>query len=149
MDSNCAGGQQDQPELRIRRFPFTENRVRNFADQGEADRGRIVPLYVHERLDQFALIDANQFPGFPLEIPNPDIREHFKGRAKAALGQARAARDPAQSAELAIEKTDQPVALAERKRANNNRLRLLEWHPLSRRADRPRLTRKRIRATKF
>ena len=62
---------------------------------------------------------------------------------------SRTARDAAHAAGLAIEETDQPIALAERKGAQNDRLRLLEWHPLSRRADRPRLTRKRIRATKF
>jgi len=149
MRSNRPGGQQDQPELRVRRFPFTENRVGNLTDQGETDCGRIIPLNVHERFNQFALIDANQLPGFPLEIPNPNVREHLKSRAESALRKSRPARDAAHSAGLAIEKTDQPVALAERKGAKNYRLRLLEWHPLSRRADRLRLTRKQICATKF
>src|ERR1700694_730055 len=79
MRSNCPRCKRGQPKRRVRRFPLTQNRVRNFADQRETDRGRIVPLHIHERLDQFALIDANQFPGFPLEVPNPDISEHLKG----------------------------------------------------------------------
>ena len=78
MRSNRPGGQQDQPELRVCRFPFTQNRVGNFTNQGETDRGRIVLLHVHERFNQFALIDANQLPGFPLEIPNPNVRKHLK-----------------------------------------------------------------------
>src|SRR5579864_611939 len=147
--SNGTRSKQDQAELRIRRFPLTQNRIRNFADQRETDRRRIVLLHIHKRLDQFALIDAHQLPVFPLEIPDADIGEHLQGRAKAVFRKARAARDAAQAAGLAIEKADQPVPLAERKGAQNNRFRLLERHPFCRRADRPRFTYRQNRATKF
>ncbi len=125
MRSNRAGREQNQAELRIGRLPLAQNRVRNFADQRESHRGRVVSLHIHERLNQFALIDAHQFPGFPLEIPNADIGEQLQGRAKAIFRESRAARDAAYAAGLPIEKTDQPVALAERKSAENNRFRLL------------------------
>jgi len=149
MRPNCTRGEKDQSELRVRSFPFTEHRIGNLANQRQSDRGRVVPLHIHKRFDQFALIDANEFPRFAFKIPDADIGEHLQSRAKTALRQARSASDAAQPAGLAIEKTDQPVALAERKGAKNNGLRLLEWHSLSRRADRPRRTRKQIRATKF
>src|ERR1035437_3999725 len=57
VHSNCTCRKQNQPELRIRRFPLTQHRVRNFANQSETNGGRIVLLHIHERLDQFALID--------------------------------------------------------------------------------------------
>src|ERR1700688_1096282 len=56
--SNRARGEENQAKLRVRRFPLADNGVRNFADQCESDGRRIVPLDIHERLDQFALIDA-------------------------------------------------------------------------------------------
>jgi len=73
----------------------------------------VISLHIHERFNQFALIDANKFPGFPLKIPNPNIRKHLQGRPKAAFCESRATRHPTHSAGLAIQKTDQPVPLAE------------------------------------
>src|SRR5216684_354445 len=93
VHSNRAGCKQDQTELRVRYFSLPQNRIGNFADQSKTNRGRIVPLHIHERLDQFALIDANKLPGFPLEIPNPNIRQHLQGRSKAALRKPCSARN--------------------------------------------------------
>src|SRR5579863_4697456 len=128
LRSNRPRRKQDQAELRLRRFPLAQNRVGDFADQRESDRGGIIALHVHEGLDQFALVDANQLPSFPLKIPDANIGEYFQGRAKPIFGKPRAARNAAHPAGLAIEKADQTVALAERISAQNNRLRLLEWH---------------------
>src|SRR5580704_1253216 len=59
MNSNRPGRKKNQTELSVRRFPFPEDGVRNFADQCKSDRGRVIALHIHERFDQFALIDAN------------------------------------------------------------------------------------------
>ena len=137
MHANRAGGQQNQPEHGVGCFPFSEDRVRNFADERQGDSGGVIAVHIHKGFDQLALVDAHQLARFALEIPDADVRQDFERRSKAIFGEARAARHAAYAAGLAIEKTDQPVALAKRKGAQNNRLGLLEWHSFCRRADRP------------
>ena len=64
MRTNRARCQQDQTKLGVSRFPFTQNRLRDLADQRQADGGCIIQLHIHERFDQLALIDPHEVPGF-------------------------------------------------------------------------------------
>ena len=128
MGPDGARRKQDQAELRIGRFPFTEDRIRNFTDERKCDGRGVIALHIHERFDQLGLIDAHQFARFALEIPDPDVGQNLEGRSKSTLRQPRAAGYAAQAASLAIEKTDQAVALAEGVGAKNDGLRLLERH---------------------
>src|SRR5207237_4719308 len=61
------------------------------------------------------LLDAYQLPGFPLDVPNPDVREHFEGRAKAVVQTARSRGYTTKPARGAAEKAHHAVRLAQRK----------------------------------
>src|SRR4029077_15904658 len=95
------------------------------------DAGLVVFLDIQERLDQLALIDANQFPVLPVEIPDSNVGEKLERRAKPAFGHPGPACYTAQFSGLTIEKADQTIALAQRKRAQYDSFRLLERHSFS------------------
>jgi hypothetical protein len=107
-DRPCS--QEHEPELRIGSLAFAQDGFSDFTNQREASSRLVIALNIQERLDQFALIDANQVPVLALEIPNSNVRQQLKGRSKAAFGQSRAPRNSPQRACLTIEKADQAIA---------------------------------------
>src|SRR6202035_687655 len=77
------------------------------------------------------LIDANQFPVLPFEVPDSNIGEDLESRTEPALGHPGPACYATQFSGLAVEKADQAIALAQRKRAQDDGFRLLERHSFS------------------
>jgi sulfofructose kinase len=116
--------------LRVRSLTLTKNSLGNLAQQGQVNPGLIIALQIEERLNQLALVDANQLSGLTLEIPDSNIREQLKSRTESALGKPGPARHAPQPSGLTIEKTDQTISLAQRKSAQDDCFRLLERHPL-------------------
>src|SRR5215472_16285699 len=68
-----------------------------------------------QRLERLRLLDPHQFAGLPLDIPNLDVRQDFKRRAKAVLQAPRARSNTAKPSRSATEKTNHAVRLAQRK----------------------------------
>ncbi len=149
MDSNCSCSEQHQAKLWIGSFALTEDSLGHFAEQGQTNPGLIIALHIQKRLDEFALINANQIPGLTLKIPDTNMGEQLQSRTKAALGQPGPFGDPAQASRLAVEKADQAIPFTQREAAQNNCFRLVKRHPFLSARRRPRSTHQQNGATKF
>src|SRR5215813_10213539 len=68
-----------------------------------------------QRLQRLGLLDANQFAGLPLDIPNLDVRKDFERRAKAVLQAPCPRGNTAKPSRRAAEKAHHAVRLAQRK----------------------------------
>jgi len=117
--------------LRVRSLAFSENGLGNLTHQGQIDAGLVISLEVQEGLNELTLVDANEFPGLTLEIPDSNVRKQLESRTESALGHPGPTCDAAQSSGLAIEKTDQTIAFAQWKSAQDNSFRLLKRHSFS------------------
>ena len=109
---------------------FTEHGFGHFAHEGQSQGDGVIALHIEKRFDELALIDAHQFPRLTLVKPHAHVGKRLERRAKAALGSARAAGHSAHAPCAAAEKTYQPVGLAERKAAENQRFGFANRHGL-------------------
>jgi hypothetical protein len=136
MIADGMGNQKHQAELRIRGLAFTKDCLGNLAHKGQGDGRLILALRVQKRFQQFALVDADQVPRLPFEIPDTNMGKQLESRAEAALGQPGAPRNATHSPGLTIQKAHQAIPFPQWVTAKDNRLRLFERHSICRRADR-------------
>src|SRR5262249_28287750 len=86
----------------------------DFGHEVERDTCVVIARQPELRLDEFARIQIDQFPVFPLEIGHAHLREPLQTGAERALHAARAPRHTTQLALLPGQKTNHKVRFLER-----------------------------------
>src|SRR6516225_4076182 len=128
---DLAGGKQDQPEHRLVDLVFRKNPLGDFADKSETRVELVVALRLVERGQQFRLLDTDQVPRFPLEIPEPHMGQHFKCGAVAVFQAACASGYTAHAPRGTTDKTNQSIGLAQREGLQYDGFRFAGRHALS------------------
>src|SRR6202023_2735278 len=82
---NFASRQEDQPEHRLRYFPFWQNQLGDFADHGHPSAEPVITLRLIKGLEQFALLNAHKIARFLLDVPKLHVRKDFQRGAVAVL----------------------------------------------------------------
>src|SRR6516165_2511174 len=128
---DLTGGKQDQPEHRLVDLVFRKNPLGDFADKSEARAELVVALCLVERGEQFRLLDPDQVPRFPFEIPEPHMGQQFKCRAVAVFQAACASGYTAHAPRGTTDKTNQAIGLAQREGLQDDGFRFAGRHALS------------------
>ena len=85
MRSISRADQQNEPEHRLGDFVLRQNQLGDLADDGQAGAELVVALRLVKRLDQFALLDADQVARFFFDVPNLHVRKDLERGAVAVL----------------------------------------------------------------
>ena len=110
IDFPCC--KKKQPEHRFGNFLLGQNALGDLTNQSQARTEAIVALCSMKRLEQFALLNAHQIPGFALDVPKLHVRENLERRTVAVLQTARARSDATQPTGRTTEETNETVGLA-------------------------------------
>src|SRR4029077_9772209 len=106
------GRQKEKSEHRFGNFLLGQNALGDLTDQSQAGTEAIVALCSMKRLEQFALLNAHQVPGFALDIRKSHVRENLERGTVAVLQAGRARRDATQPTGRTTEETNETVGLA-------------------------------------
>src|SRR5260370_25632630 len=90
---------------------FRQNEFRNLADYRESRAQPISDLSLVKRLEQLGLLDANEFAGFLLHIPDWHVGKNLNHRAAADLQSPGPGGDTTNTPRAEPEKTHQAVRL--------------------------------------
>src|ERR1700674_4133032 len=128
---NFPGRQQDQTEHGLGDFMLRQNQLRHSTDHRQPRAEPVIALRLVKGLEQLSLLDAHEFPGLLLHVPNLDVRENLERRAVAVLDAAGPGGHAAHASGRASEKTHQAVRLAQWKCLQDDGFRFPGRHELS------------------
>src|ERR1700720_4353201 len=108
---NLASRQEYQPEHRLNYFPFRQNQLGDFADNGQPNAEAVVALRLIKGFEQFALLNAHEVAGFLLDVPDLHMREDFERGAVRVLDPPSPPRHASNPSRSSPQEADEAVCL--------------------------------------